>query len=237
MAVRVAEGIGAGDCGRVAPAGSSTAAFFDLDGTLVVGQTTLLLVRFLHRAGVVGTAFLLGTGLWFLAYRAGLVKITEESRNKSASVLRGLTPGEIEQLMGDFTEEVMMPRLHPAASAALAKHVASGDRVVVVSAALDPVVRAFCKRLHVADYVGTPCEVEDGRYTGRLKDPVPYGDEKAKIVAGLIERWGAEPSGCWAYADHDTDLALMRSVGHPVAVNPKPALLETAKSSGWPVLI
>ncbi len=219
------------------PAGSPAVAFFDLDGTLVAGQTTLLLVRFLRRAGVVHTAFLLGTGLWFLAYKAGLVKITEESRSKSASVLKGLTPTQVEQLMGDFTEEVMMPRLHPAASAALAKHMADGDRVVVVSAALDPVVRALCGRLHVADYVGTSCEIEGALYTGRLNGSAPYGDEKARIVARLMEGWGADPSACWAYADHDTDLAFLRSVGHPVAVNPRPALLDIAKRSGWPVFL
>ena len=130
-----------------------------------------------------------------------------------------------------------MPRLHPAASGALAKHMADGDRVVVVSAALEPVVRALCARLRVTDYVGTSCEIEDGRYTGRLNAPAPYGEEKARIVAGLMERWSADPCACWAYADHDTDLAFLRSVGHPVAVNPKPALLDTAKRSGWPVLL
>ncbi len=211
-------------------------AFFDLDGTLVDGQTTLLLVMFLRRAGLVGAAFLLGTGLWFLAYKAKLVKITEESRSKSAVVLKGLTTSEVDRLMNEFTDQVMMPRLHRAASAALAKHMADGDRVVVVSAALDPVVRALCERLRVADYVSTSCEVDGGRYTGRLVGTAPYGKEKARVVADLMDRWGADPSGCWAYADHDTDLAFLRSVGHPVAVSPKPVLLKVAEQSGWPVL-
>jgi HAD superfamily hydrolase (TIGR01490 family) len=216
---------------------SQVLAFFDLDGTLVASQTALLMVRFFRKAGVVGTTFLLGTALWFVAYKVGMVKVTEDSRSKSASILGGLTPGQVERLMRDFTEEMMVPRLHRAASLALARHLAKGDKVVVVSAALDPVVKALCERLHVPDYVGTSCEIEAGRYTGRLLDPMPYGDEKAAIVAGLMERWGADPSACWAYADSETDLAFLRSVGHPVAVNPRPGLLEVASRSGWPVLV
>jgi len=211
-------------------------AFFDLDGTLVSGQTTLLLIKFLRRAGVVSRMFLVGTGLWFLAYKARLVKVSEGSRSKSASVLKGLETMEVETLMRRFSEEEMAPRLHRGASAALSKHLAAGDRVVVLSAALDPVVRALCERLQVPDYVGASCEVEDGSYTGRLGGIIPYGEEKARVAAGLMDRWGADPSACWAYADHETDIALLRSVGHPVAVSPKPALLEAAKGAGWSIL-
>lgn len=215
-------------------------AFFDLDGTLVTGQTQVLLVKFLRRVGVVGRIFLLATGLWFLAYKAGLVKVTQQSREKGALVLKGLSEQEVERLMTRFADEIMVPRLHPAASSALAEHQAEGDRVVVLSAALEPVVKALCRRLRVIDYVGAPCEVgrsgESERYTGRLSGPTPYGDEKARIAAGFMERWGADPADCWAYGDHDTDLALLHSVGHPVAVNPRPGLLATARLAGWPIL-
>jgi HAD superfamily hydrolase (TIGR01490 family) len=215
-------------------------AFFDLDGTLVIGQTQVLLVRFLRRAGVVGRVFLLATGLWFLAYKAGLVKVTQQTRDKGARVFKGLTEQEVEELMVRFAAEIMVPRLHPAASSALAEHLAEGDRVVVLSAALEPVVEALCRRLGVSDYVGAPCEIAErvggGRYTGRLSGPTPYGDEKARVAAGFMERWGADPADCWAYADHDTDLALLNSVGHPVVVNPRAALLAKAQRDGWPIL-
>lgn len=213
-----------------------TVAFFDVDGTLVIGQTQVLLVKFLRRAGVVSRIFLFATGLWFLAYKAGLVKVTQRSREKGALLLKGLTWKEVEGLMVHFADQVMIPRLHPAASSALAEHLAEGDRVVVLSAALEPVVRALCRRLGVADYVGAQCEIEEGRYTGRLSGPTPYGDEKARVAAGFMERWGADPADCWAYADHDTDLALLRLVGHPMAVNPSSALLATAQRAGWPIL-
>ena len=108
--------------------------------------------------------------------------------------------------------------------------------MVVISAALEPVVKAVCRRLGVTDFVGTVCEVEDGRYYGRLLGPSPHGDEKEGVAAAYMERWGVDAAECWAYADHGSDLALLRSVGHPVAVNPKPELLAVAREAGWPVL-
>jgi HAD superfamily hydrolase (TIGR01490 family) len=213
-----------------------TVAIFDLDGTLVVGQTQVLLVRFLRRQRVVSRAFVLGTALWFLAYKAGLVKVTEASRAKGAEVLAGLTEEEGARLMERFTEEVLVPRLHPSSSAALAEHQAEGDHVVVVSAALEPLVKALCVRLGVTEYEGARCELADGRYTGRLLGLVPYADEKARVAARLIAAWDADPGECWAYADHDTDLELLRSVGHPVAVNPRPGLQAVAEREGWPIL-
>lgn len=215
---------------------TGSVAFFDLDGTLVAGQTTFLLIGFLRRVGIVSRAFLVGTALWFLGYKLGLVKVSEKSREKGAGVFRGLSETEVEALMARFTEEVLTPRFHPAATAALAEHLAEGDRVVVISAALEPVVRALCLRLGVQEYVGTPCEVVDGRYTGRLTGPSPHADEKTRVAAAYMSRWGADPEDCWAYADHGTDLGLLRSVGRPVAVNPKPSLREAAERAGWPIL-
>lgn len=212
-------------------------AIFDLDGTLVVGQTQVLLVKFLRKAGVVSRSFAAGTAVWFLAYKAGLVKVTEASRAKGAEILKGLSEEEVRSLMARFADEEMVPRLHPASTAALAEHQAEGDVVVVVSAALHPVVEALCGRLGVSEYAGVHCEVVDGRYTGRLDGPIPYSVEKARIAARMIAGHAADPADCWAYADHDTDLDLLRSVGHPVAVNPRPGLRSEAEREGWPILL
>ena len=142
---------------------------------------------------------------------------------------------EVDELMRSFTDEVLAPRFHRAATAALAEHQSAGDRVAVISAALEPVVKAVCHRLGVADFTGTVCEVQDGRIAAGL-GATPHGDEKEGVAAGYMARWGADPADCWAYADHGSDLTLLRSVGHPVAVNPKPELLAVAREAGWPVL-
>lgn len=216
--------------------GSRSIAFFDLDGTLVVGQTQLLLVLFLRRQKLIGLVFLIGTGLWFAAYKARLVRVTKEARERGASILAGLSQARVDGLMTQFVAEILVPRLHPRAGAALRGHQARGDRVVVVSAALEPVVKALCDRLGVTEYMGAPCQIRNGRYTGLLNGPMPYGDEKARLALRFAERWAVDPADCWAYADHETDLPLLRSVGHAVAVHPKPGLLKAAEEAGWSVL-
>ena len=97
-------------------------AFFDLDGTLVVGQTSLLLVRFLRQAGVVSRRFLVGTVLWFLGYKAGVLKVTERSRNQGARIFSGRTEAEVEVLMHRFTDEAWLRAFIRRAGAALAAH-------------------------------------------------------------------------------------------------------------------
>ncbi len=211
-------------------------AFFDLDGTLVAGQTTLLLVRFLRKEGVVTRRYTAGAAAWFAGYKLGLVKVNERTRHQGARVFEGRTVNEVEQLLTRFASEVLAPRFDERATTALAGHQSGGDHVVVISAALEPVVKAVCSLLGVAEFVGTACEVEDGLYCGRLRGPSPHGEEKLEAAGVYMRRWGAAAADCWAYADHGSDVALLQSVGHPVAVNPKKELLKVAREAGWPVL-
>jgi HAD superfamily hydrolase (TIGR01490 family) len=215
---------------------SPVLAFFDLDGTLVLGQTQYLLIGFLRRRGIVGTGFMAGTIVWFLGYKLGLFKVTERTRARGALPFRGMTEDRVSELMREFTIEVMAPRLNEKVVEALAGHRERGDRVIVLSAALHPLVRALCDTLDVDEWVAAHCEVVDGRYSGTLDSVTPHGPEKASIARRLMADGGAEAAGCWAYADHCSDLELLESVGHPVAVRPKPGLSRIARERGWPVL-
>ncbi len=211
-------------------------AFFDLDGTLVSGNTQALLIRFLRSARVVSRRFVAQAVLWFVGYKLGLVKVSEEERAKSASMLTGLSAKEVDRAISQFVEAQLLPRLHTGALAALREHQEAGDRVVIVSAALDPVVRWLATDLGVSDFVGAPCEVVGGIYTGRLSGLSPHGRQKAEVALDFMQRFGAHPDECWAYADHASDEALLRAVGHPVAVRPKPGLEKLARAAGWPIL-
>lgn len=211
-------------------------AFFDLDGTLVMGQTQQLFVSFLRSRGEVAWAYLAGVGLWFAAYKLGLVNPTEQLRERGAHLLGGKTQAEVEALMDDFAEQVLAPRLHPGAVVALADHKTAGARVVILSAALEPLVEALARRLAVTEWAATSLEVADGRFTGRLAGRSLYGGEKVVAARRILEQSGIDPAACFAYADHETDLDLLRLVGRPVAVRPKPALLAEARSRGWRVL-
>jgi len=218
------------------PASNKRVAFFDLDGTLVRGHTQLLLVQFMRKEGAVGRLFVLAAGLWFLAYKLKLVKLTRQARERGAMVFKGFTPAGLEPVMTRFAEEVLAPRLRPGALEALDNHKAQGERVVILSAALEPVVKALCRQVGADDYRGAECEIKDSRYTGRICGTIPHAGEKTRIAASLASQWEVVADDCWAYADHETDRALLRWAGHPVAVDPRPGLLATAVKAGWPIL-
>jgi HAD superfamily hydrolase (TIGR01490 family) len=211
-------------------------AFFDLDGTLVVGQTQQLLVSFLRRRGLVGWRYLLGVGIWFGAYKLGLVKVTDAARAKGAELIAGQAVDEIDRLMDEFAKEALQSRLHPGAMAALNEHLLAGDTVVVLSAAIDPLVRSLGRMVGVEACEGTRLEMAEGRYTSRIEGRPLYGPEKARFARRYVEERGVDPARCAAYADHETDIDLLRLVGRPVVVNPRPGLLSTATAEGWPVI-
>ena len=211
-------------------------AFFDLDGTLVVGQTQRLLVSFMRREGMIGWGFVLGVGLWFVAYRLGLVHATDSARSKAAGLMAGRRTGEVAALMDRFTAAELVPRLHQGALQELRRHQNLGDDVVIVSAALTPVVEGLARHLAVDSWVGTDLEQSDGVYTGAVAGRALYGPEKVSAARDFLARWGVDAAVCSAYADHETDAELLGSVGRPVAVNPRPALAAIAKERGWRII-
>lgn len=211
-------------------------AFFDLDGTLVVGQTQRLLVSFMRREKLVSLGFVVGVGLWFGAYRLGLVKATDSARGKAAGLMSGRSVGDVRALMDRFTSEELVPRLHPGAVSALRDHQRLGHEVVILSAALTPVVDGLARHLGVATYAGTDLEERDGVYTGAVDGKALYGAEKVAAARRFLDDRGADAGACWAYADHDTDVDLLESVGIPVAVSPRPGLAAVAKERGWRII-
>ncbi len=221
---------------EAADAGPPAIAFFDLDGTLVLGQTQRLLVGFLRRRGMVSRRFLVGAGLWFALYKTGLVKATDRARARGAELLAGHSEVEVGRLMDLFTNELLVARLNQAVVAALQDHKARGDQVVILSAAVQPLVRSLGGRLAVEACEGTRLETVQGRYTGSLAGRALYGAEKARAARRYLEKSGVDPARCWAYADHETDLELLRLVGWPVAVRPRPALRKVALAEGWSIV-
>jgi HAD superfamily hydrolase (TIGR01490 family) len=212
-------------------------AFFDLDGTLVIGQTQQLFVSFLRSRGEVALPYLAGVGLWFAAYKLGLVRPTDSLRERGARLLQDRSQAEVRSLMQEFMDQVLAPRLHPGAVSAVADHRTAGHRVVILSAALEPLVVALAGRLAVTEWVATPVEVAQGRFTGRLAGPPLYGSEKVVAARRLMEESGVDPAVCAAYADHESDIDLLEVVGRPVAVHPKAGLLAEARGRGWRVLV
>jgi phosphoserine phosphatase len=79
-------------------------------------------------------------------------------------------------------------------------------------------------------------ETVDGEYTGLPGGPFTYREGKARAIRELAEREDIDLAASWAYSDSESDLPMLRAVGHPVAVNPDAALARIAREEGWEVL-
>lgn len=114
------------------------------------------------------------------------------------------------------------------------QHRASGDHCVVLTASPIEIAQLVAAGLGADEGIGTRAEVCDGRYTGELVGPVCHGTGKltALEMAAVFPAWERS----WAYSDSASDLPILRSVAHPVAVNPDRTLRRVAHAQGWQIL-
>src|SRR5918996_3118993 len=84
--------------------------------------------------------------------------------------------------------------------------------------------------------VGARSEIVDGRYTGRAAGPFTYREGKAQALRELAQEQGIDLAASYAYSDSESDLPMLRAVGHPVVVNPDAELLRVAREEGWEVM-
>ncbi|MEU2271200.1 HAD-IB family hydrolase [Streptomyces olindensis] len=119
---------------------------------------------------------------------------------------------------------------------ALARHRALGHEVVLVSGSLRPVVDAVAADLGAtAVRCAAQAVTADGVLTGDIDRPM-IGRAKADAVEAFLAERGGRAADCHAYGDHDSDLPMLRAVGHPVVVGGSPALRDEAARLGWPTL-
>lgn len=211
-------------------------ALFDLDNTLLAGDSDYLWGCFLAREGLVdGEAYERENLRFYRDYQAGRLDIHEFLR----FALRPLAdhdPALLEAVRARFLEETIAPIVAPGARELLARHRAAGDRVAIVTATNRFVTGPIAALLGVDDLLATEPQRVDGRYTGE-PDGVPcFREGKVTRLHAWLAQEGLDLAGSWFYSDSLNDLPLLEAVDHPVAVDPDPTLAATAAERGWPVI-
>lgn len=228
----------------------ATAAFFDVDGTIV---STHIVHQYLHvrkyladRHG--GFLARLGYRLWLPAFYLGCLRylyLDRVSRTRMNIAFyrnyAGLESDRVREAVADCFDRVLRPNLFEQAVQCVGEHLRAGRRVVLVTGSIDflidPLARHLESRVEGTARVGLIARtlVEcNGRFTGGLDGP-PIGQrEKAEEVRRYVAREGINLSRSYAYGDSVADLPMLELVGFPIAVNADRGLLGTAKARGWP---
>ena len=130
----------------------------------------------------------------------------------------------------------VLPRLYPRMLELAYQHQDAGRPVFICTAAAQEMAELMAIVLTFDGAVGSVSEVVDGQYTGRPGGPFTYREGKAEAIRELAVRENIDLAASWAYSDSESDLPMLRAVGHPVAVNPDAELARIAKEEGWEVL-
>ncbi len=213
------------------------AAFFDLDRTLMAGSSAFQFGRAAYRSGLVSRRRLAADAVENLRFRlrgstdAG----TDALRERIGELLTGVRVRDLQRLAPDVLAGVL-PRLYPQMLATAYGHQDAGRPIFICTAASQEMAELMAVVLTFDGAVGSVSEVVDGTYTGRAGGPFTYREGKAQAIRELAEREGIDLAASWAFSDSESDLPMLRLVGHPVAVNPDTELGRVAREEGWEVL-
>lgn len=211
-------------------------ALFDLDNTLLAGDSDHAWGEFLCRHGIVdSTDYKARNDAFYQDYLAGKLDVLAY-QNFCQELLGRSEMAQLDEWHRQFMAEFIEPIVLAKGEALVRQHHEAGDQVVIITATNRFITGPIATRLGVDTLLATECEMLDGRYTGRLTD-IPCFQE-GKVTR--IERWLAETGqsldDSYFYSDSRNDLPLLERVSHPVAVDPDPILREIAQARGWKIL-
>lgn len=224
-------------CAPTTTTGSSGAAFFDLDRTLMAGSSGIYFARAAFESGMITRRRLVRDLFENLRFR--LRGSTDERadavRARVGEMIAGTLVRDLERLTPRVLSGVL-PRIYPEMLQRAYDHQEAGRRVYIVTAALQEMADLLARVLVFDGGVGSRLEVRDGRYTGRAAGPFNYREGKVASMKELAEREGLDLASSYAYSDSESDLPMLRAVGYPVVVNPDQELTAIAKSEGWEIV-
>lgn len=215
-------------------------AMFDLDNTLLVGDSDYEWNNFLIEKGVLDAREFRQVNEAFLAsYEDGTLDMEGFCRT-IFSALRVHPIEVLKDLRATFIEERIRQTIAPQAPALLGGHRQRGDELIMVTATNDFVVEPIADLLGIETVLATHADIRDGRFTGELVGPPCFREGKIWHIESYLEQSGRDPASVAAaaafYTDSHNDLPLMEWVGEPVAVDPDDSLREYAHRAGWRVM-
>ena len=213
-----------------------TLAIFDLDNTLLGGDSDYLWGQFLVEQGLVdGEAYERENQRFYDDYEAGTLDIYEYQ----AFMLRPLTEYPLTEMLAwreQFIAEKIQPILLPRAVDLLERHRTAGDTLLIVTATNRFITAPIAERFDVPHLLATEPEFNEGRYTGRPVGIPCFQHGKVQRLDQWLAETGHDLAESWFYSDSHNDLPLLGRVTYPVAVDPDATLAQHARERGWPII-
>lgn len=211
-------------------------AIFDLDNTLLAGDSDYLWGQFLvQRELVDAEAYERANREFYAQYKAGTLDIQAFLRFS----LKPLTehPAEtLHRLRTEFVEQMIRPLVTGASRSLVANHQRSGHRTLILTATNRFITAPIAELFGVDALLATTPEIRDGRYTGRVIDTPTFREGKIMALDGWLAEQNQAVTETWFYSDSLNDLPLLEKVDRPFAVDPDEVLQAEAEARDWPIL-
>ena len=211
-----------------------TAAFFDLDKTIIARSSALAFTTPFAKAGLLTKRSLLRGLLAQILFTLGGAdhERTERLRLQLSKMVAGWSTEQVSEIVQETLHQFIEPIIYAEAADLIDEHHRNGRDVVIVSSSASEIVEPIGRMLGVEEIIATRLKSTDGHYTGEI-EYYAYADTKATAIRELAERKGYDLTQCFAYSDSATDIPMLETVGFPFVVNPDLSLRKLAVARGW----
>ncbi len=212
-----------------------SAAFFDIDHTLIAADSGILFMRYLLQQGQLKRRDLVRPIYYTLLHRLNLLDI-DVLFARYTDWVRGQSHDAMRELCDGWFTTCVRPVISATMVAKVAEHRATGHVVAILSSATNYVAEPLGRELDIEYLLVNRLLVDEGRLTGDAVRPLCYGAGKRYWAEQFARAHGVDLQRSYFYSDSITDLPALNVVGHPCPVNPDRLLRRHARRHGWPIL-
>lgn len=215
-------------------------AIFDLDHTLLDGDTDSLWCYYLMDQGLLPSEWREANQCLEVQYRSGAISANAFSDFYARSIA-AVPADQVLQVRAEFTHRCCVPRIKPGVLSLLASHRAQGDTLLLSSATSTFLCALTAQHLVFEHLLGTELEcASDGSFTRRTQGVLNMREGKVTRLHAWLQaldtpRISDTLAQATFYSDSINDLPLLQAVGHAVAIDPDPQLRTTAVHRQWPI--
>ncbi len=214
---------------------SRTLAIFDLDNTLLAGDSDYAWCDFLAEKGFLGRDGKKRNRDFFSDYNRGVLQM-EDWLEFSLAPLARIAPEELRQYREQFLEQRIAPMFLPAAAHLLERHRRRGHAILIISATNSFIAAPIAELLGADAILATRVETRDGHYTGNFSGTPCFQQGKVLHLEEWLRKHDGHLEGSFGYGDSRNDIPLLERVGRAHAVDPDPVLHRHAEQQGWELL-
>lgn len=193
--------------------------FFDVDDTLIKGQSQKLFINYLWKNRFVSSLFYAQLMLWFILYRLHVIKDPSRIAKHAFSFLKNMPREKLSELVDLFFDQVLIHRFYKDAISVINEHKKNRRQIFLVSNAFDTLVERVAQHVNADGCISTKLKEDGGVLIGEIDGIINYGKAKVERVNEFCIKNNISLENSWGYADHPSDIEFLKLVKNPVVVN------------------